>query len=217
MKNDCETMTAEHANAVEIYTDGACKGNPGIGGWGALLQYNGHTRELFGGEKLTTNNRMELLAVIRALEALKQPCHVRLHTDSTYVQKGISEWIHSWKKRDWRTAASLRRRNLRGSCTLTRRTRDSKRPHQGKGRAARPPAAQSHCNLVYVSRKSPRNVNGIAPKPAGGDQTKLHKVCPRPVKKSSTEKLPPSMKRSEERERDSLSGVSTSVPDFAHP
>ena len=71
-KLDCETMTAKHANAVEIYTDGACKGNPGIGGWGALLQYNGHTRELFGGEKLTTNNRMELLAVIRALEALKQ-------------------------------------------------------------------------------------------------------------------------------------------------
>ena len=69
-----------------------------------MLQYNGHTRELFGGEKLTTNNRMELLAVIRALEALKQRCNVRLHTDSTYVQKGISEWIHSWKKRDWRTA-----------------------------------------------------------------------------------------------------------------
>jgi ribonuclease HI len=70
----------------------------------ALLRYNGHTRELCGGEKLTTNNRMELLAVIRALEALTKPCEVRLHTDSIYVQKGISEWIHSWKKRDWRTA-----------------------------------------------------------------------------------------------------------------
>jgi len=69
-----------------------------------LLQYNGHTRELFGGEKLTTNNRMELLAVIRALEALKQPCRVRVHTDSIYVQKGISEWIHAWKTRGWRTA-----------------------------------------------------------------------------------------------------------------
>jgi ribonuclease HI len=97
-------MTVTNARVVEIFTDGACKGNPGIGGWGALLQYNGHTRELFGGEKLTTNNRMELLAVIRALEALKQPCRVRLHTDSTYVQKGISEWIHAWKARGWRTA-----------------------------------------------------------------------------------------------------------------
>jgi ribonuclease HI len=75
-----------------------------VGGWGALLRYNGHTRELCGGERLTTNNRMELLAVIRALEALTKPCEIRLHTDSTYVQKGISEWIHSWKKRDWRTA-----------------------------------------------------------------------------------------------------------------
>ncbi|ARO88265.1 ribonuclease HI [Nitrosospira lacus] len=97
-------MKAERGGVVEIFTDGACKGNPGIGGWGALLQYNGHKRELYGGEKLTTNNRMELLAVIRALEALTQPCEVRLHTDSQYVQKGISEWIHSWKKRDWRTA-----------------------------------------------------------------------------------------------------------------
>jgi ribonuclease HI len=97
-------VNTKRAHVVEIYTDGACKGNPGVGGWGALLQYNGHARELFGGEKLTTNNRMELLAVIRALEALKQSCDVRLHTDSTYVQKGITEWIHSWKKRDWRTA-----------------------------------------------------------------------------------------------------------------
>jgi ribonuclease HI len=95
----------DRAGVVDIFTDGACKGNPGIGGWGALLQYNGHRRELFGGEKLTTNNRMELLAVIRSLEALKQRCNVRLHTDSQYVQKGISEWIHSWKKRDWRTAS----------------------------------------------------------------------------------------------------------------
>ncbi|MBL8498947.1 ribonuclease HI [Nitrosomonas sp. JL21] len=89
---------------VEIYTDGACKGNPGIGGWGALLRYGGHEREIFGGEKLTTNNRMELLAAIRALEALKQPCKVQLHTDSRYVQKGISEWIEAWKIRNWYTA-----------------------------------------------------------------------------------------------------------------
>jgi ribonuclease HI len=97
-------VKAKRTGVVEIFTDGACKGNPGIGGWGALLQYNGNTRELYGGEKLTTNNRMELLAVIRALEALTQPCKIRLHTDSQYVQKGISEWIHSWKKRNWRTA-----------------------------------------------------------------------------------------------------------------
>jgi len=89
---------------VEIYTDGACKGNPGVGGWGALLQMGGKTRELFGGEALTTNNRMEMTAVIRALEALEPGSRVRLHTDSQYVQQGIKEWIHSWKRRGWRTA-----------------------------------------------------------------------------------------------------------------
>ena len=91
-------------HVIEIYTDGACKGNPGVGGWGALLKSGEHTKEIFGGEALTTNNRMELTAVIRALEALKKPSHVRLHTDSKYVQQGISSWIHQWKKRGWRTA-----------------------------------------------------------------------------------------------------------------
>lgn len=94
----------DNTHVVEIFTDGACKGNPGAGGWGALMQYGGRTRELFGGEKLTTNNRMELLAVIRSLEALTCPCTVRLYTDSQYVQKGISEWIHTWKQRNWKTA-----------------------------------------------------------------------------------------------------------------
>lgn len=89
---------------VTIYTDGACKGNPGVGGWGALLEYDGKSRELHGGAPLTTNNRMELTAVIRALEALKRRCKVRLHTDSQYVQQGISAWIHDWKRRRWRTA-----------------------------------------------------------------------------------------------------------------
>jgi ribonuclease HI len=89
---------------IDIYTDGACKGNPGIGGWGVLLSGGGKTRELFGGEPHTTNNRMELTAVIRALEALKRHCRVRLHTDSQYVQQGISSWIHAWKKRGWKTA-----------------------------------------------------------------------------------------------------------------
>ena len=98
-------MTADEADCtVDIYTDGACKGNPGAGGWGALLTSGEHTRELYGGEAHTTNNRMELLAVIRALEALKRPCRARVHTDSQYVQLGISKWIHGWKKNGWRTA-----------------------------------------------------------------------------------------------------------------
>ena len=89
---------------VVIHTDGACKGNPGPGGWGALLVSGAHERELFGGAAQTTNNRMELSAVIEALGALKGPCHVVVYTDSSYVQKGISEWIHAWKLRGWRTA-----------------------------------------------------------------------------------------------------------------
>jgi len=90
--------------AVEIFTDGACKGNPGRGGWGALLRYGEHERELCGGEKTTTNNRMEILAVIRALEALKRRCSVKLHTDSKYVMQGITAWIHGWKRNGWKTA-----------------------------------------------------------------------------------------------------------------
>jgi ribonuclease HI len=89
---------------VVIYTDGACRGNPGPGGWGAILMYGGREKELCGGELATTNNRMELMAAIRALEALTRPCTVELHTDSQYVKKGISEWISGWKARGWRTA-----------------------------------------------------------------------------------------------------------------
>ena len=93
-------------NHVEIYTDGACKGNPGPGGWGVLLRAgNGQEKELFGGERETTNNRMELMAVIQALQALKRPCAVSLYLDSEYVRKGITEWIHGWKAKGWRTAA----------------------------------------------------------------------------------------------------------------
>lgn len=89
---------------VVIYTDGACSGNPGPGGWGALLIFGDHRKDICGGEPDTTNNRMEMMAAIQALEALTKPCKVELHTDSTYVMKGISEWIHGWKKRGWKTA-----------------------------------------------------------------------------------------------------------------
>ncbi len=90
---------------VTIYTDGACKGNPGRGGWGAWLSAGGHEKELFGGEPLTTNNRMELTAVIEALASLKRSCDITIYTDSEYVRKGITEWIHGWKQRGWKTAA----------------------------------------------------------------------------------------------------------------
>ncbi len=90
--------------AVVIYTDGACKGNPGPGGWGAWLKNGEHEKELFGGEPLTTNNRMELRAVIEALTSLKRTCDVTIYTDSEYVRKGITEWIHNWKLRGWKTA-----------------------------------------------------------------------------------------------------------------
>jgi ribonuclease HI len=89
---------------VDIYTDGACSGNPGPGGWGALLRIGGKEKEMSGYDPATTNNRMELMAVIEALKSLKRPVAVRVHTDSQYVQKGISEWIHGWKKRGWKTA-----------------------------------------------------------------------------------------------------------------
>lgn len=91
-------------SVVEIYTDGACKGNPGVGGWGALLRASGVEKELFGGEADTTNNRMELMAVIEALRALSRSCDAVVYTDSSYVQKGISEWIHGWKRNGWRTS-----------------------------------------------------------------------------------------------------------------
>ncbi len=90
---------------VELFTDGACKGNPGIGGWGALLRFGDSEKSLHGGEKETTNNRMELMAVIQGLEALKEPCQVRVTTDSKYVLQGMTEWLANWKRRNWQTAA----------------------------------------------------------------------------------------------------------------
>jgi ribonuclease HI len=89
---------------VIVHTDGACSGNPGPGGWGAVLEYGGHVKELSGGEALTTNNRMELTAAIKALTALSRPCVVEIHTDSTYMRDGVMKWIHGWKRNGWKTA-----------------------------------------------------------------------------------------------------------------
>lgn len=104
-------MTRKH---IEVHTDGACSGNPGPGGWGALLVYGKHVREISGGEPDTTNNRMELMAAISALEALTEPCNVKLHTDSKYVLQGFSEWLPGWIKRGWKTAggAAVKNRDL---------------------------------------------------------------------------------------------------------
>jgi ribonuclease HI len=96
--------TGSDDDLVEIFTDGACSGNPGPGGWAALLRWRGHEKELTGGEAKTTNNRMELTAAVRALESLKRPARVRLHSDSLYLRDGITRWIHDWKRKGWKTA-----------------------------------------------------------------------------------------------------------------
>lgn len=93
------------SDIVEIYTDGACKGNPGVGGWGVYLRYKGQEKEVYGGDKSTTNNQMELMAAIMALESLKRPCRIKLYTDSKYVLQGITEWMENWKARGWKTAS----------------------------------------------------------------------------------------------------------------
>lgn len=107
--NQAATTPASSATAarkqIEVHTDGACLGNPGPGGWAALLRYRDRERELSGGESMTTNNRMELMAAIMALETLNEPCQVVLHTDSQYVRQGITEWINNWARRGWKTAA----------------------------------------------------------------------------------------------------------------
>lgn len=97
-------MAQKSRQIVEIFTDGACSGNPGPGGWGAVLRYGSVEKELSGSEEQTTNNRMELMAAIRAIEAVKRPCDIHLHTDSEYLRQGITSWIHSWKARGWKTA-----------------------------------------------------------------------------------------------------------------
>ena len=111
---------------VEIFTDGACSGNPGPGGWGALLRYGGHERELSGAENPTTNNRMEMMAAIAALEALKRPSRVALHTDSQYLRDGITKYIHAWKARDWKTADKKPVKNI----DLWKRLEAAMAPHR---------------------------------------------------------------------------------------
>lgn len=124
---------------VEVFTDGACSGNPGPGGWGAILRYSGHERELYGGERDTTNNRMELLAAINALNTLKEPCSVDLYTDSVYVRDGISRWIDGWKNNNWRTAAKKPVKNAELWQALdTARQRHEVRWHWVKGHAGHP-------------------------------------------------------------------------------
>jgi ribonuclease HI len=111
---------------VDLFTDGACSGNPGPGGWGAILRYKGVEKELSGGEAQTTNNRMELMAAIQGLEALKRPCPVRIHTDSQYLRDGITRWIHMWKARGWRTADKQPVKNV----DLWQRLEQAAAPHQ---------------------------------------------------------------------------------------
>ncbi len=113
-------------NVIEMFTDGACSGNPGPGGWGAILRWRGHERELSGGEVETTNNRMEMMAAIQGLESLNRPSTVVLHTDSTYVMDGITKWIHGWKRNGWRTAAKKPVKNE----DLWRRLDAALAPHQ---------------------------------------------------------------------------------------
>jgi ribonuclease HI len=121
-------MSEMKKNLVEIYTDGACRGNPGPGGWGAVLRYNGNEKQLHGGEAQTTNNRMELMAAIIALESLTRPCAVKLTTDSKYVMQGITEWMVNWKKRGWKTAARKPVKNV----DLWQRLDQALSPHQVK-------------------------------------------------------------------------------------
>jgi ribonuclease HI len=105
-------MTENEPALVELYTDGACRGNPGPGGWGVLMHYRDHEKELWGGEPATTNNRMELMAAIQGLESLKRGCPVKLYTDSKYVMQGITEWIDNWKAKGWKTAAKKPVKNV---------------------------------------------------------------------------------------------------------
>lgn len=149
------TDQTDQPDRVEIYTDGACSGNPGPGGWGAWLVYNGNEKELSGGEALTTNNRMELKATIEALNALKRPCRIRLHTDSTYVKDGITTWIHNWQKNGWRSARKKPVKNA----DLWRQLHDATQRHEitwiwVKGHSGHP--GNEHADALARSGIPPR-------------------------------------------------------------
>jgi ribonuclease HI len=120
-----KTMTKDEKDTVTIFTDGACSGNPGPGGWGAILRFRGVEKELSGGDPATTNNRMEMMAAISALEAIKRPCTVDIYTDSSYVRDGITKWVFGWQKRGWKTADKKPVKNVE----LWQRLLEAARPH----------------------------------------------------------------------------------------
>ena len=155
LRSRCLRWARLIAAEVEIFTDGACSGNPGPGGWGAILRYAGIEKELSGGETETTNNRMEMMAAIAALEALKRPCRVRLYTDSQYLRDGITKWIHDWKKRGWRTADKKPVKNVdlwqRLEAAARRRTRST-----GNGCAAMPVIPRTSAPTRSPAQPSPR-------------------------------------------------------------
>ncbi len=155
-------------NVVEIYTDGACKGNPGPGGWGALLRYGKVEKQLRGGEPLTTNNRMELSAAIKALQALKRPCQVQLYTDSEYLRRGITEWLQNWKRNGWRTAAKQPVKNA----DLWQALEEAAAPHQiqwhwVKGHSGHPEneLADQLANLAIEELRNDKAMPGVGDMP----------------------------------------------------
>jgi hypothetical protein len=143
-----------------IYTDGACKGNPGPGGWGVLLQAGDAKKELFGGERETTNNRMELQAVIEALSALKRPCDVTLYLDSQYVRKGITEWIHGWKAKGWRTASKEPVKNASSGSSWTRWSAAPATASTGAGSRATPETRAMNAPTPWPTRAWTRHWGG---------------------------------------------------------
>ena len=150
------------AEPVQVYTDGACRGNPGPGGWGAVLRWRGHERQLYGGEAHTTNNRMELMAAIMALESLTRPCAVELTTDSQYVRQGITEWIAQWKRRGWLTAD---RKPVKNS-DLWQRLEAAAAPHQVDWHWVR--GHTGHPENELADRLANKGIDELARTPADG-------------------------------------------------
>jgi ribonuclease HI len=151
---------------VTIYTDGGCKGNPGPGGWGAVLMYNGRERDIWGGEPYTTNNRMELMAAIMALETLKRPCRVELHTDSQYLRNGITQWIGGWKARGWKTAQNDPVKNVDLWQRLdTARQRHEVSWHWVKGHAGDPGNERADKLTQRAIKEQEETAKGVPPAP----------------------------------------------------